>query len=303
MSNAVVNRAGLSIECRRLVSAGYPPIVFPEIADRVSDAIFRGRNPAHGYARGWGLEYGGLEAQVAAHPLYQEAIASSRGRSVMHPHRLMNLFLIIACFFDDLEHHDIAEFGSYRGGSALFLAKLLQVLYPSARVFAHDTFMGMPVTDSTVDLHVAGDFDDVDFAGLQEAREADGLLCLHLVQGLVQETFPSSIPTGTRLGLVHLDMDIYEPTVFAQSRAWDMMARGGYLVYDDATVSSCIGATQAVEELVQRRFVNSEQVYPHFVFRAGLVKMGFAQTLLRLAEDVQRVVSPGVARPSGRGAV
>ena len=49
------------------------------------------------------------------------------------------------------------------------------------------------------------------------------------------------------------------------------MVPGGYLVFDDATVSSCIGATEAVESLVVRRDgLNSEQIFPHFVFRAGL---------------------------------
>ena len=44
---------------------------------------------------------------------------------------------------------------------------------------------------------------------------------------------------------------------------------GGYYVFDDATVSSCIGATEVVEDLVIRRDgLNSEQIYPHFVFRA-----------------------------------
>ena len=49
------------------------------------------------------------------------------------------------------------------------------------------------------------------------------------------------------------------------SRLW---LGGGYVVFDDATVSSCIGATEAVEDLLIRRDgLNSEQIYPHFVFR------------------------------------
>ncbi len=49
------------------------------------------------------------------------------------------------------------------------------------------------------------------------------------------------------------------------------MVRGGYYVFDDATVSSCLGATEAVEELVVRRDgLHAEQIHPQFVFRAGL---------------------------------
>ena len=47
------------------------------------------------------------------------------------------------------------------------------------------------------------------------------------------------------------------------------MVPGGYLAFDDATVSSCLGATEAVESLLIRRDgLNAEQIWPHFVFRA-----------------------------------
>ena len=150
------------------------------------------------------------------------------------------------------------------------MAYWLKRLYPDAVVYAHDTFEGMPDVDHQLDRHVKGDFSDPDYAGLQKLRDQLGLENLRLVRGLVQDTFPRSIAPTRRLGLAHFDMDIYEPTVFAQTMAWPVMTRGGYFVYDDATVPACIGATQAVEELVLARKIHSEQVFPHFVFRVGL---------------------------------
>lgn len=255
---------------KRLVEAGYPAIKLQQFAGRVQRGIVNGRCPQHGYARGWGLEFGDLAAQVAAHPLYNEALSASRSRSVVHVHRLMNLFLIVACYFDTIADHNIVEFGSYRGGSALFLAYTLKRLYPEAGIYAHDTFAGMPDVNTSADLHTRGDFADADFEGLKTAREELALERLHLVQGLVQDTFPRSVPAGVRFGLAHFDMDIYDPTIFAQQAVWPFMTPGGYYAYDDATVSSCIGATQAVEELVLGRRLHSEQVYPQFVFRVGL---------------------------------
>lgn len=252
---------------QHLMDAGYPGIDLPLIGDRVPLGMVRGRSVHEGYVRGWGLEYGGIDAQIAGHPLYREALAASRGRSVMHEHRLMNLFLIVTCYLRNLSSQNIIEFGSYRGGSALFLAYLLKRLYPGASVYALDTFEGMPAVDSQSDLHAAGDFADADLPGLQQAREQLGLSRLQLVPGLVQDTFPRAIPAGVRFGLAHFDMDIYEPTAFAQVAAWPLMCGAAYYVYDDATVSSCIGATQAVEELIHARRLHSEQVYPHFVFR------------------------------------
>jgi len=252
-----------------LIARGYPAIPLAEVGPVLAGKV-RGRFPAHGYQRGWGIEHGGLREIVAAHPLFQECYAATRARSVMNLERMMNLFLIIACFFDGLGDHDIVECGSYRGGSALFMASLLKRLYPEARLYAHDTFAGMPAVDAMVDRHVPGDFADADLPGLLRARDELQLANLHLVEGLVQETFPASYPTGRAIGLLHLDMDIYEPTAYVQAAAWPMLTEGAYIVYDDATVPGCIGATQAVEELLQERRMHSEQVYPHFVLRAKL---------------------------------
>lgn len=254
----------------RLVEAGYPAIDLPDVSSRVQLGTVRGRCPSHGYQRGWGLEFHGLADQIAAHPLYLEALSASRQRSIVDVHRLMNLFLIVACYFDTIEDHNIVEFGSYRGGSALFVAHLLKQLWPEASIWAHDTFQGMPETDTGADLHTQGDFLDADLVGFERAKAESGFDRLHIVQGLVQDTFPSQDQQLVRFGLAHFDMDIYEPTAFGQQAAWPHMTPGGYFVYDDATVSSCIGATQAVEELVRVRGLHSEQVYPHFVFRVGL---------------------------------
>ena len=74
-----------------------------------------------------------------------------------------------------------------------------------------------------------------------------------------------------KYAIAHIDLDIYQPIKYCQSQVDAHMAKGGYVVYDDATVSSCIGATQAVEEWIQDQRIHSEQIWPHFVFRSGLL--------------------------------
>jgi hypothetical protein len=63
--------------------------------------------------------------------------------------------------------------------------------------------------------------------------------------------------------------DIHAAVAAAYEAVRGAMVPGGYLVFDDATVSSCLGATEVVETLAIRRDgLSSEQIYPHFVFRA-----------------------------------
>ncbi len=234
------------------------------------DTIIGGRSARDGYQRGWGLMHADLAQQVAADKLYQAAAEASGGWSVMVEAKRMNLFLILTMFADRLDGHDVIEFGSFRGGNALFMAYLMKALHPKAKVYACDTYAGMPTTDAARDLHGAGDFSEASYEALAKRRDKLKLKNLEIVKGLFQDTFPVIAKKQPRFALAHIDCDIYSGVKYAQDEVWPFMAKGGYVVYDDADAPSCIGATEAVEQLVMERRLHSEQVWPHWVFRAGL---------------------------------
>jgi hypothetical protein len=238
---------------------------------KVSGRVAKGRVPGEGYLRGVGLEFGSLIGQIEEHPLFRRAYANAQGRTVMDVNRQRNLFLIILNHLDKLGTQDIIEFGSYRGGGLAFFGTLLQELYPHATVYGLDSFAGMPAVDMDLNLHGEGEFADTSVEDVRAYLDGLGLDNVVLVKGLVEDTFPmlsrSPLPT---FGLAHIDLDLYEPIRYIQQSLWPHMASGGYVAYDDATVSTCLGATQAVEELVQSRMVHCEQIFPHFVFRCGL---------------------------------
>ena len=238
----------------------------PEFPNRTSEFI-NGRNPYEGYQRGWGLQFGDLRERVLKDPLYQRANQLAHGRSVVAEERRMNIFLIIRFYLERLACRDIIEFGSWRGGNALFMAACLQELHPGALVYALDTFQGIPETDPVIDLHRMGDFADVDLSELEAVARQHDLDNLHFVKGRFEDTAMDVYKSAGGFGLAHIDCDIYSAVKFAQDTVLPHMCRGGYLVYDDACVSSCLGATQAVEEFVMAQRVHSEQIWPQFVFR------------------------------------
>jgi predicted O-methyltransferase YrrM len=228
----------------------------------------RGRSIRDGYARGWGLQFGKLREQVAADPLYQEAMQRVGGRSLMAEDNRKNLFLILCAYLTRLPKGHIIEYGSYRGGNALFMALVAKHVLPGVRVYALDTFAGMPATNGEVDAHRAGDFADVDLDELRGYAESLGLDNLVFVKGRFEETALPTLRDAGSLTLAHIDCDIYSAVAYAYDASLPYLVPGGYIVFDDANVSSCLGATEAVEELVIRRDGRfSEQAFPQYVFR------------------------------------
>ena len=239
----------------------------PDIA--IESGIVHGRVPKEGYQRGWGLQFAGLAERVQAEPLYQLASERAAIPSFVSVEKRMNLYLLMTRFLPNLADRHIVEFGAFQGGNALFMSLVMQEIDASATIFALDTYAGMPVTDNSIDAHNKGDFAEAALEAFEARIAALGLTNLRPVKGLFADTFPL-LPADIRFGLAHIDADIYASCIYAQDAVWPRMTPGGYVVYDDADVSSCLGATQAVEELIMQRRIHSEQIWPHFVFRAGL---------------------------------
>jgi predicted O-methyltransferase YrrM len=238
-------------------------------AMKIPNRVERGRNAHDGYQRGWGLQFGKLGDSIVKDPLFVAAHSLTKNRTVIGGYNFFNLYLIIRFFLGKLESQDIIEFGSYRGGSALFFAACLKDLYPAAKVYALDTFEGMPETES-IDWVKPGDFGDTNIDNLREFAASAKLDNLIFIKGRFQDTFPGLAANSGQFGLAHIDCDTYNAVKYCQDTVWEKMCMGGYIAFDDANVSSCIGATQAVEELIIERHLHSEQVWPHLVFRAKL---------------------------------
>ena len=241
----------------------------------MSQEIRNGRNVYEGYQRGWGLQFGDLRAKIMDDPLYKEAFEIAKDRTIMSEENRMNIFLLLRFFLPKIPFGHIIEYGAYRGGSAIFIAYVVQELYPGMKVFALDSFEGMPQTDKNIDAHNAGDFADADLDKLQARVDELKLDNLVLVKGLFENTNDGVIAQAGKISLAHIDCDIAPAVKYSYEGVMPSMVDGGYIVFDDATVSSCIGATEVVEDLLIRRDgLNSEQIWPHFVFRAFNYRTG-----------------------------
>jgi len=231
----------------------------------------RGRYLYDGYQRSSSLKYGSLGDLVTRDPIYRKARAASRlpgVRSVVDEERFHNLFLIIKFFMRDLKSQNVIEFGAYKGGSAIFLATLLAEYYPSARMLSLDTFAGIPESKEGVDTPPQ-DFAASNLDWVRKTVRSIGLKNLEFVQGKVQDTALDACRRLGVLGLAHIDVVLYEPSIFAQNIALEFLAPGGYLIQDDALEPNCVGATLAAEELIRERGLSIEQIWPQMVFRAG----------------------------------
>jgi hypothetical protein len=234
----------------------------------MSGELMNGRSTKDGYLRGCGIQFGNVVSLCKADPLFAHAYNLVRGRTVVTDAKLINLFMLVKFFLSQLPPGHIVEFGSFRGGSAIFMALIANQLCPGTKVFAFDSFAGMPLTDGRRDVHVAGDFSEAVVDEVRQFAANAGVHNLELVKGMFTDTIPTMLPAIGALRLAHIDCDLFEAVAASYDGSKAQMVPGGYVVFDDPLESSCLGAFEAVESLVIRRDgLHAEQAFPHLVYR------------------------------------
>ncbi|MBX9742885.1 MAG: TylF/MycF family methyltransferase [Chthoniobacterales bacterium] len=231
-----------------------------------ASSILEGRHVVAGAARSFVLQLAKVEELVEKDPLFQESFLLANERTLVVKKNLQNIFLIMKYGLKHLEG-DIIEFGCCAGGSAIFMANVARRLGMKSTVYALDTFEGMPAVDPRYDLHRAGEFQS-DLSALEGYVEEIGLENITLVKGLFQETAPALLQNTKKIILAHIDCDIYSAVKYAIATVSPSMHEsGGYLVLDDPLCPSCLGAFQAVEEMLIWEGFRAEQSCPQLVYR------------------------------------
>lgn len=153
----------------------------------------------------------------------------------------------------------VAEFGVYKANSLIRWLSLRQIFETSSarRIIGFDAFGTFPTKDlSSVksDLNFIKEFEKGgDGLSLEETNsilKAKSFTNYELINGDVRNTLLDFLKKNTseKFSLIHLDMDVYEPTAFVLDKLFDRLVPGGLIVIDD--YNTVEGATTAVDEFI-----------------------------------------------------
>ena len=87
-----------------------------------------------------------------------------------------------------------------------------------------------------------------------------GIKNVELIQGDILKTLPTYIDKrkDISIALLHIDVDIYEPTKIILDKLYDKVIDGGIIIFDDYQVFP--GETQAVDDFIKDKNVKIEQL-------------------------------------------
>lgn len=130
------------------------------------------------------------------------------------------------------------ECGVYTG----YVTKMLLGIFDI--VYAFDTFEGIKGAKSD-ELFADGDLSVAD----RQQEVFDRIIGANIVIGEVPQSLSSV--NLYNVSFVHLDMDVYKPTIGALKHIYPCMVKGGIIMLDDYGNWLALGIKEAVDEFVQ----------------------------------------------------
>ncbi len=163
----------------------------------------------------------------------------------------------------------IFELGVYKGISLVRFCGFRDALENdySRKIIGFDVFGGFPTNNLKVkdDLDFVERFEDVGGPGLSKEEVEDvlsskGFENFQLIKGNVFESLPKYLSKNpeTRIALLHLDMDVKEPTDFALEQLYERLVPGGIIVFDDYNMVA--GETISVDEFIDKQKLKLEKL-------------------------------------------
>ena len=174
---------------------------------------------------------------------------------------------------------DILEFGVYKGASIVRLLSFRDLLETPAsrRIFGFDAFGEFPnELEKEADRDFVKKFEDEGGLGiskvdLEKLLKLKGIVNYELIEGDINATLPSFIESHPelRVSLLHIDVDVYEPSKLILELLWDRIVQGGIIMLDD--YGTVMGETLAVEECFKGKKVKLSK-FPYYKVPSYIVK-------------------------------
>jgi hypothetical protein len=161
----------------------------------------------------------------------------------------------------------IVECGVYKGASLVRFSSFREILenQNSRKIIGFDAFGEFPRQEDYEDSRFIEEFEGqgghgIPITQLQEVFTYKSFSNYELIQGDICSTIPKYVSEHPELkiALLHIDVDVYEPSVVILENLYERVVKGGLVVFDD--FGTVAGETRAIDEFFDGKSVTIEKL-------------------------------------------
>lgn len=176
---------------------------------------------------------GGIGHLAFGDPVFHKIISSCLVKSYAtgYPNSLIHIYQSIKYLAENNLKGNVAEFGIFKGGTIVFIAKVLEHFgFNDIKVYGFDIFDGFPQSKTIFDLYSNPKCEFNDYQAVSEYCERYGI---YVIKGDICDTY--KVLQDTPLMLSFFDTDNYSPGKAALETCFEQTIQGGVIAFDHYT--------------------------------------------------------------------
>lgn len=194
--------------------------------------------------------------------LYNEAIKKSDSLwsdNFYKELRFYSLTQIAQIASSQFDGFNIAECGVWRGHSAYLISSIFKKNKFKGKFYIFDSFEGGLSDRNKIDKNLIKTMSSKD---KEQEKKLFSSTLTHVSNVLKEfnfiKFFPGWIPdrfdeiANKKFSFVHIDVDLYEPTISSLNFFWPRLIKGGFIIVDDYNSSLFDGATLATNSFLRK---------------------------------------------------
>ncbi len=169
----------------------------------------------------------------------------ARAHTMIGEKRLLNIQRCFENIEKDGIEGNVIEAGVWRGGAAIFMAGLNKIYGGKRKVFAADSFKGLPPPDERYPADKDDKHHTIKYLAVGAQEVANNFRKYNLlddnvgfVAGFFEYLHEQKDAIG-KLAILRLDGDMYSSTIQVLDTLYDSVVTGGYIIVDDYALSGC----------------------------------------------------------------
>ena len=184
----------------------------------------------------------------------------AKHRIISEQIRADELLLILTELYSVLKQGvagDVVEMGCYEGTSALFEARLMQMITPEKTLYLYDSFEGLPDKQEQDQSPLGTAFKEGELKASRARLEKNfikaGLPLPEITRAWFYELDPEDLPN--QVCFAFLDGDFYDSILDSLKLVWPRLQQNGVVIIDDYQNPKLPGAAVAVNEFFDDKAV------------------------------------------------
>ena len=194
--------------------------------------------------------------------LYYKAQEASFAEKYDNPYKQLRFYSLQNVFQNTLDKNingAIAECGVWKGHSAYILSTLLKESKQEKEFYIFDSFEGGLSDKVDEDKNQRYNLsqkqinaEKLSFSSTEEQVKStlSTFYAIRYFKGWIPDRFPEV--ATKEFSFVHIDVDLYQPTLDSLNFFYPLLNKGGAIVIDDYGISQFPGARKAVEEFLTK---------------------------------------------------